>query len=124
MKYFVFLISIALIPVACKKAEEPKLVIPDTTKNPAIDLKNAIDTLDKRKLKSSRTTLDALINLPGGGPIPPHLLPAKDIRLESETENTATYSFTSNIGVKVRVKMQRRVGAKDTVWVVSGVEEM
>src|SRR2546421_12506412 len=116
MKNFLTIIFAAFILSACsKKSDEPKPVIPDTTNDPSIAIKKAVGSLDKNKIKTHRGALEALMNLPGGGPIPPHLLPAKDLKLEKETDSTALYSFTTAYGgVKANVRMRRRITGAET----------
>lgn len=125
MKYLITIFSAALILSSCnKKAEEPKRQVADTTNNPAAAVKNYVDNLDKDAMKTHKRAFDALVNLPGGGPIPPNLLPVKDVKLLRETDSTASYSFISGSeGIKVEVGMKRRITAEDTVWMVSGIEE-
>ena len=126
MKYSILIFSAALLLSSCnnKKADEPKSQAPDTTNNFATDQKSHIDNMDKNAMKNHKSALDALINLPGGGPIPPHFLPVRDKKLLKETDSTATYDLTSsNGGMRAKVEMKRRITGQDTTWLVLSTEE-
>jgi hypothetical protein len=125
MKYFFTIISLSILLTACKKNDEPKPIIPDSTNDVGTSQKKAIDNFDKNKIRTSRGALDALIYIPGGGPIPPHLLPLKDITLDKESDSTAIYTFRTQIGeIKGKISMRKRITGSDTVWMVTGVEEL
>lgn len=124
MKYFIPVFFASLILSSCnKKVEEPKLQSPDTVNNAATALKSEIDKLDKNAMKTHKGALNALINLPGGGPIPPHLLPIKETKLLKETDSTASYSISAVGGAKAKVAMKRRITGQDTVWIVTSTDE-
>ena len=125
MKYFAILFLSVFILSSCKRTEEPKVVVVDTTNNTATVLKKAIDNMDKNTMKKHRTALDGILALPEGGPIPPHLLPAKDVKFLGETDSTATYSFLGGkSGVTVKIKLLRKITGPDTAWIMSGFEEI
>jgi hypothetical protein len=125
MKYFVILLASVFILSSCKRTEEPKISVVDTTNNAATVLKKAIDSLDKNSMKKHRTALDGILSLPEGGPVPPHLLPAKDIKFLSETDSTATYSFLGGkAGITVKIRLLRVIHNPDTTWIMSGFEEI
>lgn len=123
MKYFILIFTALIIFNGCnKKVEEPKLVMPDTLYNPAIVQGNAIKNLDKNKMKTHRGTLDAMMNIPGPGPIPENMLPAKDITLVNESGNSATYTFTAATGTKEKVVLERKIAGADTTWTIKPPE--
>ena len=124
MKYFIAIFFTLFILNGCsKKGDEPKPVIPDTVNNASTVLKNKIDNQDKTKLRTHRGTLDAMMNLPTPGPIPPHLLPVKEVKLVEENANSATYSLTSANG-KAKLTLKRKVEGNDTTWIMSSMEEI
>ena len=124
MKYSILVLSASLILSSCnKKTEESNVKPPDTTNSDA--LKKAMDHLDKNAFKTHRGAFNALLDLPVGGPIPPHMLPAKDVKLIEESDSIATYTFISEkTGIKGKVKMKRRITGQDTTWIVIGINEI
>ena len=124
MKYSILIFSAAVLLSRCnKKGDEPKPQAPDTTNNVATAQKSHIDNMDKNVMKSHKGALDALVNLPGGGPIPPHMLPIRETTLLNETDSTALYSITAVGGARAKVAMRRRITAQDTTWIVVSTEE-
>src|SRR5690242_7148961 len=95
MKYFLTICISGVLLTGCKKSEEPKVQPPDTVTSVATALSNAIEHQDKNSLKNHKGAMEAIANLPEGGPIPPHLLPAKDITLVEATDSTALYTFVA-----------------------------
>ncbi|MFI5263053.1 MAG: hypothetical protein ACHQM6_00900 [Candidatus Kapaibacterium sp.] len=129
MKYFITLFSLVLILSSCnKKGDEAKMSSGDTTRAVATvdSMQNAIkNNISKEKVATHKGSLDALIGLAQGGPIPPHMLPVKDAKFLEETDSTATYAITSgSTGAKAKVTMKRRVEGKDTTWIMSHIEDM
>ncbi len=125
MKYFILIFVASLILSSCnKKVEEPKLQPPDSSNTQAIELRHKLDQMDKNAMKTHRGTLESLITLAVGGPIPPNLVPAKEIKLLQETDSTASYSLTGNSGMKGKVEMKRRITGQDTFWMATRIEEI
>ncbi len=134
MKYIITILASVLIFSSCKKNDVPKEVFIDTTNNPATVLKYAIEHQDKEKIKHHQGAMEALVNLPEGGPIPPHLLPAKDLTFVEATDTTALYTFisgpnkinatTGTAGTKVKVGLKRVVSGTDTTWIMARFEEI
>jgi hypothetical protein len=129
MKYILTICLCGLLLSSCKKTDEVKPQAgSDTAKVFVPPQRDAFDdsmkNIDKNKMKTHQGAIEFLMNLPPGGPIPPHLLPAKDIKLVSATANAAIYSFTSGTtGEKEKVMMKRNItDGKDTIWNIEGVE--
>jgi hypothetical protein len=127
MKYFITFVTAATLLSSCgKKADEaPKTVVPNSVSSDSAEkqtaaLNNAISHMDKNKMKTARGTLDALINLPEGSPVPPFLRPVQDLKLTSETDSSATYSFVSgSTGIKAKIEEKKMIIGSDTMWTVS-----
>ncbi len=125
MKYFALIFLASLILSSCnKKNEEPKLPAPDTSNTQGIEMRHRLDQMDKNTMKTHRGTLESLVSLTSGGPIPPNLIPAKEIKLLQETDSTASYSLTGNSGVKGKVELKRRITGHDTIWMATRIEEI
>ena len=125
MKYRIAIIAAILFLSSCKKTEVPQPQTIDSTNDQALAIKKAIEHQDKNSLKTHKGTLEALMNLPGGGPIPPLLLPVKDLQLTSETDSTASYSFIGgSSGAKAKIELKRKINGSDTSWIASPAEEI
>ncbi|MDP4219230.1 MAG: hypothetical protein Q8916_06410 [Bacteroidota bacterium] len=129
MKYFITTFVLVLI-IGCKKTEEPK----QQSGQPAHDttthiqprspqMEEAFQHLDRQKMKSPDGALDIFVNLPPGGPIPPHLLPAQNIKRIGKTDSTVTYSFVSGTTkTDVKVTLKKIYVDRDTLWDVMLVQ--
>jgi len=126
MKYLLTIVTAGILLSGCNKKDEVKAPPFDSSRVAADSLQNVIkNTVSKDKVASHKGSLDALIALGKGGPIPPHMLPIKDTKFLEETDSTATYEITSgSTTAKAKVTMKQRVEGKDTVWVMSHIEDM
>jgi hypothetical protein len=129
MKYFFLLIFSILLLSSCNKTDtQPQAQKPVERQPPppyTPEVEQAFKQLDKEKMKKHESAIEVLTNFPPGGPIPPHLLPAKDIKLVSQNDSMATYSITSaSTGAKAKVMLKKMViHQKDTMWNVVAVEQ-
>jgi len=129
MKHFFTSCFIIFVLIGCKKTEDvqPQVIVPVSTTNPDTQqVSPAVQQnvrltpeVQKEKVKTHNGALEVFANLPPGGPIPPDMLPPKDIKLISGTDSTAIYSFTSGTtGMKCKAVLKRHIVKKDTSWTV------
>ena len=124
MKYFIIpALAAAMILGSCNKKEEANVPPIDSSKTMADSVQKAISKIDQVKdFKAHKKALEAVMSLPGA--IPPHLLPAKDLKFIDENDSTAHYTFTSDKeGVLVTITMARKIENKDTSWYMKGFTE-
>ncbi len=126
MKYFITALLIAATFTACKKTEDPhpqpsqKIDSVSTAERPVME--QTLNQSEKAKMKTAEGALNIIVNAPAGGPIPPHFLPAKDIKFVSKTDSTATYTFTGGTtGMKVKVVMKKFGEGGDITWNVGSI---
>jgi hypothetical protein len=123
MKYFLSFCILFTVLTSCKKTEEVQPQM-QQSQPPPVDstrmaLEDAFKKIDKEKMKTHKGAIEVLANFPPGGPIPPHLLPAKNIKLLSANDTMATYTFTSgSTGMKGKAVLKKSLVRGDTMWIV------
>lgn len=131
MKHTLTLLLVVVFISGCKKPEDIKPPAvqqnADTQFVPprSPQMEEAFQHLDRMKVKSDKGALDQYLNLADGGPVPPHLLPAKNVKLVSRNDTSATYTFVSgSTGIKAKIILKRIIAGKDTAWDVLSVGEI
>ncbi|MEP7235954.1 MAG: hypothetical protein ABI778_11730, partial [Ignavibacteriota bacterium] len=96
MKYSILIFSAFFVFSGCSKKDDlPKAPPFDSTNAVDDSLHKALLEMQKTKFSSARAALDGLIALPKGGPLPPHLLPVKEITPMEHTDTTASFALSS-----------------------------
>ena len=129
MKYLITGLIIVTALTGCNKSDEvqktSQVKLDSVTTAAALPLEQTLSQADMEKMRTADGAFNIITNYSQGGPIPPHYLPAKDSKLESKTDSTATYTFTSGTtGKKVKLVMRKFGHGADIIWNLGSVSPM
>ena len=129
MKKLLFTCMLLAAITSCKRTEDPhpkealKIDSVDPTPRPVLD--QGMNAKDTKLMASAEGALNIILNSPPGGPVPPHFLPAKDIKFVSKTDTSATYTFVSSkTGQKVQIVMRKFGEGSDIKWNLGSIAPM